>query len=124
MKAKKYQGGGKMKEMKKKAPSRIHTSKASRDRESYKRDVREGYAPLPFAGGLPKRMTDAEDRAATKKEREKGKQLRYDNGGKFPKGLKKSKDDNKRMIDMDSLKKKKRKVVPFLSKKGSNRKMK
>jgi len=82
MKAKKYQGGGKMNEMKKKTPSRIHTSKASRDRESYKRDVREGYAPLPFAGGLPKRMTDAEDIAATKKEREKGKRLRYDNGGK------------------------------------------
>ena len=121
-----------MKEMKKKAPSRLHTSKASRDRESYKRDVREGYAPLPFAGGLPKRMTDAEDRAATKKEREKGKRLRYSNGGKYPKGLnktpkkglKRSKDDNKRMIDMDNLKKKKRKVVPFLSKKGSNRKMK
>lgn len=71
-----------MKEMKKKAPSRLHTSKASRDRESYKRDVREGYAPLPFAGGLPKRMTDAEDRAATKKEREKGKKLRYEKGGK------------------------------------------
>lgn len=124
MKAKKYQGGGKMKEMKKKDPSRLHTSKASRDRESYKRDVREGYAPLPFAGGLPKRMTDAEDRAATKKEREKGKKLRYENGGKYPKGLKKSKDDNKRMIDRDSVKKKKRKVVPFLSKKGSNRKMK
>ena len=76
MKAKKYQGGGKMKEMKKKAPSRIHTSKASKDRESYKRDVREGYAPLPFAGGLPKRMTDAEDRAATKKEREAGKKIK------------------------------------------------
>ena len=76
MKAKKYQGGGKMKEMKKKNPSRLHTSKASRDRESYKRDVREGFAPLPFAGGLPKRMTDAEDRAATKKEREAAKKIK------------------------------------------------
>lgn len=123
MKAKKYQGGGKMKEMEKKDPSRLHTSKASRDRESYKRDVREGYAPPPFAGGLPKRMTDAEDRAATEKEREKGKKLRYENGGKFPKGLKKSPNDNKKMVDMENLKKK-RKVVPFLSKKGSNRKMK
>jgi hypothetical protein len=43
---------------------------------------------------------------------------------RFPKGLKKSDEDNKRMIDRDSVKKKKRKVVPFLSKKGSNRKMK
>jgi len=124
MKAKKYQGGGKMNEMKKKTPSRIHTSKASRDRESYKRDVREGYAPLPFAGGLPKRMTDAEDIAATKKEREEGKKLRYDNGGKFPKGLKKSKDDNKKMVEMDGLKEKRRKLIPVLTKKGSNRKMK
>jgi hypothetical protein len=48
----------------------------------------------------------------------------YKNGGKHPKGLKKSDEDNKRMIDRDSVKKKKRKVVPFLSKKGSNRKMK
>jgi len=72
--------------MKKKNPSRLHTSKASRDRESYKRDVREGYAPLPFAGGLPKRMTDAEDRAATKKEREAAKKImKMMKGGMMPK---------------------------------------
>jgi hypothetical protein len=41
-----------------------------------------------------------------------------------PKGLKKSDKDNSKMVDMEDLKKKKRKVVPFLSKKGSNRKMK
>lgn len=48
----------------------------------------------------------------------------YKNGGKYPKGLKKSDKDNSKMVDMDNLKNKKRKVVPFLSKKGSNRKMK
>ncbi len=56
----------------------------------------------------------------------------YNNGGKYPKGLnritskrglKKSEDDNKKMVDMDSIKKKKSKAVPLLSKKGSNRKM-
>ena len=76
-----------------------------------------------FKGKLPKRMTDAEDIAATKKEREEGKKLRYDNGGKFPKGLKKSKDDNKKMVEMDGLKEKRRKLIPVLTKKGSNRKM-
>jgi hypothetical protein len=57
----------------------------------------------------------------------------YRDGGVHPKGLKratsrrglkKSDNDNSKMVDMENLKKKKRKVVPFLSKKGSNRKMK
>ena len=41
-----------------------------------------------------------------------------------PRGLKKSDKDNSKMVDAKNLKKKKRKVVPLLSKKGSNRKMK
>lgn len=61
------------------------------------------------------------------------KAKKYQGGGKHPKGLKRATDrkglkksdkDNSKMVDMDNLKKKKRKVVPFLSKKGSNRKMK
>lgn len=51
------------------------------------------------------------------------KAKKYQKGGELPKGLKKSPKDNKKMVDMENLKKK-RKVVPFLSKKGSNRKMK
>ena len=88
MKAKKsYDNGGKMKKVARKGPSRIHTSRESADVREAQEDYDSGRM-FVFAGGRPKSLTDAEDRAATKREREaaKDRAIRRSKNRKFKKG--------------------------------------
>ena len=59
----------KMKKVAQKGPSRIHTSRESADIREAQEDYDSGRM-FVFAGGRPKSLTDAEDIAATKRERE------------------------------------------------------
>jgi len=71
-----------MKKVARKGPSRIHTSRESADVREAQQDYDSGRM-FVFAGGRPKSLTDAEDRAATKKEREAGKKIKkMKKGGK------------------------------------------
>ena len=65
----------KMKKLARKGPSRIQTSRESADIREEQEDYDAGRM-FVFAGGRPKSLTDAEDRAATKREREAGKKIK------------------------------------------------